>query len=181
VTRRRRTATLAHVPSGILDSFTSLLDPFSPKVWWDGDRLCTRTSLFWQVLALGSWCQRVVVDPRARRVFIAQRRLFSLLRERAVDFDEISHIEYRYAGFSLSPGANSSDSFSIALALYGGAEIDLFSFWGEGSAHIPVSYIAVGDARLDFTSGADRRSRSYLDALMAATGKGLSKRGALRR
>jgi hypothetical protein len=144
----------------------------SPKVSWDGDRLLARTSLVWQVLLLGSWRKDVTVDPHARTVTLSWQYLWGLRRERTIGFDEISHVEYRYGGSATSTGWRSrdprnrrggrvetwADSYTIALALRDGSEAHLFTFSGESPWSAP-----------------EQSARSYLDALSAATGKGLSK------
>lgn len=151
-----------------------------PTVWMEGPVLCARTSLVWQVLSLGAYRKQVEVDPRARTVTILRRVLWLLSFERVVPFDEISHIEYRFASmatsWSLWIGARDAvESFSISLALGDRSEISLFSFAGEGARMTGVRGVLFGDSVVDFEGDQKDRSLGYLEALMELTGKGLSR------
>jgi hypothetical protein len=163
-----------------LVTITSPLSAIAPRVWWDGPRLCARTSLFWQGVSLGAWRREVVVDPDDRAVWITTRRFWVSTDEVRVAFDSISHIEYRYGGLTTGWNAfgqahDGLESFSVALALHDRSEIPLFSFQGEGSHATGATGVLLGDSLVDVRGDQQEQSLSFIDSLQQLTGKGLSR------
>ncbi len=171
-----------------LVTITSPLAALTPKVWWDGDRLCARTSKAWQAASLGSWCQEVIADPTARVVEIHKRYLWLASSVTEVPFDAISHIEYRHVDFATDwlggprgsyfrgTATDGMESYSVTLALRDRDEIHLFSFQGEDAHQTGVAGVILGDSIVDTRGDQQEKSLRYVDSLMEVTQKGLSNR-----
>lgn len=152
----------------------------NPRVWHDGEVLCARTALLLQILSLFFWCKSVQVNPRSRTVSIQWRYLWFLRHHKAIHFNQISHLDYRYS--SLATGINwmgdttdALESYTVALVLEDRSEVTLMKFRGEGARTTGLGGVLLGDSLIDVQGDQGDKSLSYIDALQEATGKGLSK------
>ncbi|MFN7696688.1 MAG: hypothetical protein ACK6CU_11140 [Deltaproteobacteria bacterium] len=160
---------------------TSLLS-VSPDVEIDAlDRLVARSSPLVRVLTLFSFERTVTVDRKRQVVHLETRFLWFGRSKRAIRFDEISHLSYRYGSLWTSIGflgvKDRVERFSVGLVLRDESEVHVFDFSGEGHGD-PTGVVGVlldGDSLVDFAGAQEAQSLSFIELLMKVTGKGLSK------
>lgn len=175
-------------------TYTSSFLAFTPRVWTEGKRLCSRSCLAIQFLTLFSFARRVEVDRARRTVTIWKRTFWFVTSSRTVPFDRIHHIDYHYGSqttsWSLWVGKQDEvEWFTVSLILDNREKVKLWTFFGEGSVHTGMTGVLLGDDDwLDGRGDQEEASRRYLSALKRFTGldlqggqPGRSRRGRGRR
>jgi hypothetical protein len=114
----------------------SRLFSLCPRIRKVDDRLFARTGWRVIILSLGLLYRSVTVDPTREQVTIYRRYFWFFARRRQIPFKKVEAVAYGYKdlgiGSSVSWGYKSADVFSVGLRLFGGEEVHLFYFFGEG-------------------------------------------------
>lgn len=146
----------------------------------DVDRLVARSALLVQLLTLFSYARTVTIDHRRKVAHVETRFLWFLTSKRAIRFDQISHLSYAYSSLPTSFGftgvKDRVEDFRVGFVMKDGSEHHLFTFSGEGQGATGiVGVLLEGDSLIDWAGTQEESSLSYVELLMKATGKGLSK------
>lgn len=115
----------------------SRLLSWSPSVRVTPNQIVVRTSIWFQVLNLGTFMRQVDIDSRTRTVRINGRFFWFFRSLRTIAFNEIKGVLYGYneAGATasyISGESEGSESFPVGLRLRTMEEVPLFTFSGEG-------------------------------------------------
>lgn len=114
----------------------SRLLAWTPKIRVSRDQIVATTSLWWQILFLGTFRRQVTVDSRIKRVELEGRFFWFFKSRRYLRFDEIDGVLYEYheTGGSMSYVTGESegpDNYHVGLRLTSGERVPLFTFTGE--------------------------------------------------
>ena len=110
---------------------------FRPKITKQGNTLVATSDWRGQLLCLGAFARKVVVDPARRIVRIRYRRFWFFTATRWIEFPWIGEVTYGYADMapeSVLPMSayRSEDMFTVGLQLHNGEDVALFRFFGQG-------------------------------------------------
>ncbi len=156
-----------------------------PIITREGDRLIAVSSLWTQVLALGSWGRRVSVDPHQQTIEIEDRTFWASRSSRTILFRDVTAIGYGYRDTNdlgaLSLVLNEGrprrveDRFSVGLKLApNGQYTELFAFAGSGGRSYDFSLLDDWDwpGRNGWFAGdQDERSRQFANLLASIIGR----------
>lgn len=149
--------------------------------------LTARTHRLWTGLSLGSYQRVLRVDARLRRIWWRERSAWRS-RSRALTFDDVDHIGYRYAPFITEFFATLQDRrltlesgdrlerYLLELVLRDGEVVPLFAFVGEGAVMTGGLGVLLGDEWLDMQGTQDEDSLALVRQLMRLTGLGMAPR-----
>lgn len=147
-----------------------------PKVWRDGERLRVRTSTLLRCLSLFLHWRDVTIDPKWRRVEVETRTFWLFSSRRAIPFDDIEHIDYRYRELPTSwswlyGSTDSVERYTIDLVLRDGEQVRVAAVTGEGSKSTGVGGVILGgDDLIDLRGAQQERSLALVDQLANVIG-----------
>jgi hypothetical protein len=143
----------------------------SPRVWRDSQNLYARTSRWYQLLNLGSYCRTVRVSRQSRQIIITVRRLWFMIRRVAIPFAAVEYVDRsrwdvpNSVGFTTEglAATDVTEVWYVRAKLKGRAQsVSLFRFVGAGAR--PTGWLAVvlgGDTLLDFEGVQDSKADTY--------------------
>lgn len=178
MTRADRAGTIERV--SLIFRRSSLLSVAPDVVIDDLDRLVARSALLVRVLTLFSYERTVTIDHQRKVAHLETRFLWFLTSKKAIRFDQISHLSYAYSSLPTSFGftgvTDRVEDFRVGFVMHDGTEQHLFTFAGEGQGATGlVGVLLDGDSLIDWAGTQEESSLSFVELLMKATGKGLSK------
>lgn len=112
-----------------------------PKVWARGDRLHARTSYPIQLLTLGVYARRMLVDRERQTIELETDWFWFFNRRRVIPFHRVAHIDTTYGNVGTSFGwtdaglgrTDKEEVFAASLFLKEPEErVNLFRFFGDG-------------------------------------------------
>jgi hypothetical protein len=143
----------------------------SPLVWRDAQSLYARTSAWYQLLNLGSYCRTVHVDRASRHIIITVRKLWCLTRSTFIPFGTIDYIDRSHWDVPQSIGLTAegvaatdvTEVWYVRAKLKGTPHpVSLFRFIGDGAR--VTGWLGVmfgGDGVVDFEGMQDQKSDAY--------------------
>lgn len=135
---------------------------FKPNISVVGDKLVACTGFLDKLFTLFSYIKQVTVDRSIKAVTIEKRVLWFFTSEKIISFDDIKSITYIYYKDSYQTDVE-TDEFKVSIELINPPKrINLVTFRGNDG--------------VVFRGDQEDSSRSYLELLMAFTGKKLNRR-----
>jgi hypothetical protein len=162
---------------GIVVALSSRLFSVCPRVSKSEGKLVATTAWRLQILTLGCFYSKVVVDPKRRELTLYRRYFWLFPRRRRVRFEWIEAVTYGYqdwaVGGSWSWAHDSVDLFSVGLRLHGGSELRLFYFYGDGTfsndGPLP-DWLYWDDYLFDLSGTQEKESRGFVELLCKMIG-----------
>lgn len=151
-----------------------------PEVSVEGDKLIACSSLAFKLITLFTYITCVTVDKRINFVTIEKRYVWFFTSKQIIHFNNIKKIAYTYGGYmtdfnSRLQKSDEIDEFTVSLELVRPpSSVKLFSFIGEGAVDTGITGVLLGDDLVDCCGDQEERSLSYVELLMAFTGKRLT-------
>lgn len=109
---------------------------WTPSIKVSADKIVATTSLWFQVVNLGTFRRQVTIDSRTRTIRIQGRFFWVFTGARTVAFNEVSGVLYTHhesgGGSSYFTGeSEGADNYHVGLRLRTMEEVPLFTFSGE--------------------------------------------------
>jgi hypothetical protein len=148
-----------------------------PRVRKRKGKLVATTAWRLRVLTLGWLYRKVVVDPKRKELIISCRYFWLFHRRRRLRFGGVEAVTYGYqdwaAGASWRWAHDSVDLFSVGLRLYGGQDLHLFYFYGDGTftndGPLP-DWLYWDDYLFDISGTQEKESRAFVELLAKMIG-----------
>jgi len=144
----------------------------SPRIRKNSGRIIATTAWRVRLVFLGTLYRSVAIDPQKRKLTIASRYFWFIVRRRQINFSRIVAVTYGYedmsAGSALSTSHASLDWFTVGLRLADDTELKLFNFIGQGSyineSSLP-DWLRWKEYAFDFSGSQEQESRAFVKLL----------------
>jgi hypothetical protein len=153
-------------------AITSRLFSVCPRLSKQKNKLVAATAWRLRILTLGWLFRKVIVDPKKKVVNFHSRYFWVIPCHRRIKFTAIEAITYSYQDWA--PGASwtwthdSVDLFTVGLRLYGGEDVHVFYFYGDGEftndGPLP-NWIYWENYLFDTVGKQQKESRAFVDLL----------------